>query len=137
MIKTVRQKLKQGKSKYPVFSFKYYDKANKQHSFVHFDKGKQRDKLPAYESLLDKLTQLSSTSMLELSGISKNTAFETLSYNQFNENLKNVFQRCELPPDSKLTVFRFCNQQYRIICSSDDNIFYIIAFDFNYSAYKH
>lgn len=42
--------------------------------------------------------------------------------------------------DSKEAVFRFGNQQYRLICKDDlnhPNLMHIIAFDFDFSAYNH
>ena len=42
--------------------------------------------------------------------------------------------------DSKVVIFQFCNHNYRLICKDDimhPNLMYVIAFDFDYSAYNH
>ena len=131
------KRLKREEEKFPVFIFQYLNQDSKQHSFTFFNKGKTRDVIPVYESLLSKLKHLSSIPILELAEVGKTAAFETLPYSNFNEHLQHLFHASGIPRDAKLTVFRFHNQQFRMICSSNDNVFYIIAFDFNFSAYDH
>ena len=132
-----KKKLKKEQVKYPVFSFQYIDLSSKQFSIEYFQKNKGLPIVSVFGSLFDKLKRISSVPILDLADTGKVAAFETLSYSQFDQKLQNLFRSVQLAPDAKLTVFRFCQQKCRLICSSDDNIFYILAFDFNFSAYDH
>ncbi|MBR1736421.1 MAG: hypothetical protein IJ736_05325 [Firmicutes bacterium] len=61
-----------------------------------------------------------------------------LEYGCFKESFQGILDGIPIiSRDSKLTVYRFGKNNYRIICKHKDNIMYVIRFDFDYSAYDH
>ena len=75
-------------------------------------------------------------SWLELGKESKKTGFETILYSQLNFSPNGL----ELSNDTKLIIFRFNKQNWRLIDYKSSNfksVLHIIGFDFNFTAYKH
>ena len=111
---------------------------NKNYSFKKVDKG---SKVGAYEALLVKLNDLSSINAAEAHERGKIKGMEKIPYVQLSEGMQKICDGTGIvTKDSKVAVFRFCNQQYRMICKDDlihSNLMHIIAFDFDYSAYDH
>jgi hypothetical protein len=120
---------------YPVFSFQHLT-SNKTYSFAYFKNA--ADAKDAAHSLLEKLIELSSSKISELLGMRKARGFETIPQSRFNHKMS--IAETPLPSDAKLYVLRFDNQNFRLICfKAEDisNLFYIMAFDFDYSIYSH
>ena len=128
------------KTNYPLFSFKYMS-SNNNYNFKFFGNKEKSKKLSAYDELMAKLKTISEMSMKDFGILPKATGFELLELSDFNHNVKSILKNTGIvSKDSKLMVSRFCNEKYRMICKQDNkhqNIFYIICFEFDYSAYKH
>lgn len=119
-----------------LFSFKYMS-SNKKRCFKYFEKDVKKSKL-AYESFFQRISELSQLEMKEVINLPKNIGLETIPYKEFKACFSGIDEI--VSNDSKLTVFRFNNNNYRIICKQDinhQNIFYVLGFDFDFSAYKH
>lgn len=121
-----------------LFSFKYLTK-NNNYSFSFFKKDTKRAH-DAYKGLLKKINEISIVNMDALGLLPKEKGFETIPFRQFSNSVQNILSNTGIiTNESKLTIFRFCNS-YRTICKQDSkaqNIFHIIAFDFDFSAYDH
>jgi hypothetical protein len=123
-----------GSSAYLSFSFRYIT-SNKNYSLAGF---KNPESKGIAHSLLVRLSELSSCKMSELLSYGKVSGFETIPHNRFH--CKMSINGMPIPEDIKLYVFRFNNQNSRLICyKSPDaqNLFYIMAFDFEHSIYNH
>ncbi len=122
-----------------LFSFKYLTK-NAKHSFAFFKK-EFRSAHSAYKALFEKLQFSSRMTMAEFSGLSKETGYELLPFEQFPKSMQAVLSNTGIvTKDKKLAVMRFKNEEYRIICQPDvnhDNVWHVIGFDFDMSAYNH
>lgn len=103
--------------------------------------GNQRDKASAYEDLIEKLQDLSSISVTEARDRGKQLGLEKIPYSMFDSSLQQICDGSGIvSKDSKLTIFRFYKNKYRLICKDDinhPNIMHILAFDFDFSAYSH
>ena len=66
---------------------------------------------------------------------------EGIPYANFYQSPQEVLKNSGIVSnDSKLLVFRFHQNKYRLICKSDvedGSILYILCFDFDHSAYHH
>lgn len=85
--------------------------------------------------MIDRLTEISGETWVYWQSLSKNHGIETFSAKQ----LKFSPSRYKFASDEKVIVFRFFNQDFRIIGFKDSRLptYYIIGFDFDYSAYNH
>jgi hypothetical protein len=120
---------------YPIFSFRYLT-SNKNYSLAYFKKDGD-GKGVAY-ALFEKLVESSSHKISELLCWNKERGFETVPHSHFYHRISIAAR--PLPHDTKLYVLRFNNQNSRLVCFKDlefPNLFYIVAFDFNYSLYSH
>lgn len=119
------------------FGFSYMT-GNKHFNFSNVAVG---NKIEAYEKLIEKLSEMSAVNIEEAFARGKNLGAEKIPYNQLSDPFKQVCDTTEIvAKDSKVIVFRFCNNKYRLICKDDlnhSNLLYIIGFDFDYSAYQH
>lgn len=119
------------------FSFEKMS-SNKNYSFNSLAKG---IKETALQDFVDKLKFFSSANFSYFITMSKNKGFESIPYNQLSESVKQICDGTSIiTHDSKLIVFRFGNGKYRAICKNDtihSNLLYIIACDFDFSAYNH
>lgn len=121
--------------KYVTFSFdKMLRKGD--YSFEYFKKNKS-DNLQAYRDLLDKFYELSQFSMLKLMQLDKKQGFELIDICKLKAKLQKHCEAHQITKDSKVAIFRFSSQDYRMICQMDDNVFHVLAFDFDFSAYDH
>lgn len=124
--------------KHITLSFEYSIK-DKKHLIEMKTKAKEKcNKI--IENLFKKLQEISTLTWKELQNRPKETGYETIPISEFKINFENIKQELKLSDDSKIIVFRFNNQQCRILgvrskeCSS---ILYIIGYDWDYSAYNH
>lgn len=121
---------------HPSFSFVYLTK-NKNYNFEFFSKQK-RDRQEAQSKLTERIIQISQEPWDFWYAQSKDVGIETIPFDQINFSPNGL----EMTPDEKVIVFRFASAKCRIIgvkgklCSSCAT-YYVIGFDFNYSAYDH
>ena len=121
-----------------ILSFKYSIR-NKKYTIEHILKQKSNNK-KTIENLFKKLEELSNLSWLELQNRPRENAYEMIPISEFYINLEEIKAKLNLWDDSKIIVFRFDNQNRRLLgirsqeCSS---ILYIIGYDWDYSAYNH
>lgn len=121
--------------KYVTFSFdRMLTKGD--YSFEYFKKD-TRGSSEAYRDLLDKFQKLSEITVLELMGQGKKQGFELLDVCMLADTIQNHCENNQITKDSKVAIFRFSSQKYRMICYMVDNVFHVLAFDFNLSAYNH
>jgi hypothetical protein len=120
---------------YPLFSLRYII-TNKRYNFSHF--GIENERKSAQSALLDRVIEISCFSIAKLITMDKKSGFEFIPYSQFNVDLSVV--NINFSKEEKLTIFRFGSQKYRCACLRDvaiRGVFHIVAFDFDYSLYKH
>ncbi len=119
------------------FSFDYLTD-NKTYCFHYLD---IRNRLSAFEKLLEKLKELSQIDLMTAQERGKISGCEKIKYSDLYEPMQNICKGTGIVTnDSKVTVYRFCNQNYRLICKDDinhSNLQHVIAFDFDFSAYNH
>lgn len=118
---------------YPAFSFRYLT-TNSTFNFDYFGKDKTAADVAAQELAL-RIIEVTENPYTYWSGKSKDIGIETLPFYQ----LKVKPNKLETSSDDKAIVFRFHKQKYRIIGIRLESCptFYVIAFDFNFSAYQH
>lgn len=116
-----------------VFSFEYLTK-NKNYMFAYFA-DRIRDELQVRQSLSELLKALSTKTWVEVAQLDKRAqcGFETLPAIQLRFSPDGY----DFSRDEKVWVFRFGNQQYRLIGIQSDNVLYVLGYDFDYSAYNH
>lgn len=121
-----------------ILSFKYSVK-NKDYTIEKVTKSKDKcNKI--VQKLFKKLEEISKLTWKELQNRPKETGYEMIPISEFKINFENIKNDLKLSDDSKIIVFRFSNQECRLLgvrsqeCSS---ILYIIGYDWNYSAYNH
>ncbi len=118
----------------PVLSFAYLT-TNSKYNFDYFGKDKH-NRITAKAELIDRLIQLTQETWVYWQSLSKfQGGLETLKASDICFSPKDY----EFSEDEKVIVFRFCSGDYRIIGfqNSSSPTYYIIGFDFNYSAYDH
>ena len=118
-------------------SFRYLTDA-KRYSFSYF-KNQWRDELSARQELDKAISALNANNWLQLGKLNKLQlgGFERLPYGAIE---KSVFKRAEeVTPDLDIYSFRFSSGKYRLlgVTLSNSSVFYILGFDFDYSAYNH
>ena len=120
------------------FSFAHFT-SNKGYSMRFFKGG--TEKANAFDALFDRLTELSQVSVKSIQGYPKESGFEKIPWNQLNTSVQQICDNVDVVSrDSKLTVFRFGSQKYRLLCKDDvihSNLMYVIALDLDFSAYNH
>lgn len=121
-----------------LLSFKYSIK-NKNYTIKKVVEA--RDKCnKIMKNLFQKYEEISNLTWKELQNRPKETGYEMIPISRFYIKLDNIKDDLNLSEDSKIIVFRFHNQDYRLLgvrsqeCSS---ILYIIGYDWDYSAYDH
>lgn len=121
------------------FNFMYLTN-KKDFNFDYFAKDKS-NKLIAYSTLHDRMQELSNITMQECKARYKTQGAEAIGYKSFNKGFQSILDNVEIvSKDSSLSVIRFNQNNYRMICKTgimDNNVLYVIGFDFNYSAYDH
>lgn len=112
--------------------------SNKNFSFKQLD---TREKAVAYDELFTRLNELSKINVTQAHNMGKISGMEKLPYSQLEQNMQQICDGTGIvTKDSKVVVFRFHNQKYRMICKDDimhPNLMHVIAFDFGFSAYNH
>lgn len=122
-----------------AFSFKHLTN-NKQHCFSYF-RNEMRNSHAAYEALVKRMQELCNIDMNGAKQMGKISGCEPMPYKELSETIQKI---CDgtgiISKDSSLSVFRFNQNNYRMLCKTDinhSNLLYIIAFDFDFSAYDH
>ncbi len=121
-----------------ILSFKYSIK-DKKHSIEHIFKTKDNNK-KIIKNLFEKFEELSNLTWKELQNRPKQSGYETIPISEFRINLDNIKKDLELADDSKIIVFRFNNQNSRLLgvkSSQCKSVLYIIGYDWDFSAYRH
>jgi hypothetical protein len=120
------------------FCFQYQTK-NKSYCFKYFNKAS--DSYKAYSYFFEKLCELSTIDMNEAKTRGKISGCEPIPYKNFSKSFKKILAGTQvISKDSVLSVFRFCQNDYRLICKTDinhSNLLHVIGFDFDFSAYSH
>jgi len=125
-------------SQYVSFSFRYLT-TNNDHNFKGIKDKNKKNKM--YEDLNERLQEISSDTYKYWTSQDKRRGMTTIPYSKlkFSWQGNPKFRDKLLTKDQPVYKFRFGNQDYRLLgikigsCST----FYIIGFDFNFSAYDH
>lgn len=121
------------------FSFKYLT-SNKNYNFSYF-KQDVRKRHDAYEMLFQRMKDLCRQDMISAKNNGKITGCEPIPCKQLSTALQTICKTIDIiSNESFVSVFRFGQNNYRMLCKTDlnlPNLLHIIAFDFNYSAYDH
>lgn len=121
----------------PSFSFVYLTK-NKKYNFDYFTDKMKVELKEKQADLTKRLIEISQQTWQYWYNQSKFNGIETLDFTAIRFTPNNL----ELSPDEKIIVFRFSSGNCRMLgvknqdCSSCAT-YYIIGFDFDYSAYNH
>lgn len=123
---------------YPCVSFRYLT-SNSRHSLDFIRKQNLSDRDKTLSGLLEKIRSITQTTWEKLGSLPKDgDGYETLSTKDLTFRGVNDYQE-----DQKVCVFRFDTWQGhnkgRIIGlkESPNSTFFIIGFDFDFTAYKH
>ncbi|MCL2814610.1 MAG: hypothetical protein FWD23_08425 [Oscillospiraceae bacterium] len=124
----------------PKIALRYNYLTTNKHYNMHYFNNKSM-KLNAHDELMAKLIEITGSTISHISSIGKEKGAEPIPYSSLKENLQDSLKNIEIvSKGATFTVFRFCQQNYRLICLKDainKNILHIIGFDFDYSAYAH
>lgn len=94
-------------------------------------------RLNFYEEFRNKLKNITGKTWKELGKENKKTGYESIPYKQFEKNIQASFKNINIiSPDSKLDIIRVAND-YRVIGKYLNGVYYIIAYDIDFSAYGH
>lgn len=122
-----------------VFSLKYLT-SNGTHSLAYFGKDFRKSQ-DAHAALIERMQELCQLTISEARARGKISGSEHIPYKQLRKSMQGICDTVEIiSKDSDLTVFRFRQNDYRILCKADlnhANLMHIIAFDFDFSAYDH
>jgi len=121
-----------------ILSFKYSIK-DKKHTinYILTQKGNNKKTI---ENLFNKFYELSNLTWKDFINKPRETGYEMIPISNFNINLDNIKKELNLSDDSKIMIFRFDNQNKRLLgirSKECNSILYIIGYDWNYSAYNH
>lgn len=115
-------------TEYVTFSFSKIVR-NKEHNFEYFKKN-NKEKHECYIRLIEKIIEIEKVPWVEFINRAKDIGMETM-------DVKNINIDLDMTDDNKVIIIRFNKQKYRIIGYKEEKVFRILAFDFNYKAYKH
>lgn len=115
-------------TEYVTFSFSKIVR-NKEHNFEYFKKN-NKEKHECYIKLIEKIIEIENVPWVEFINRAKDIGMETM-------DVKNINIDLDMTDDNKVIIIRFNKQRYRIIGYKEEKVFRILAFDFNYKAYKH
>lgn len=115
-------------TEYVTFSFSKIVR-NKEHNFEYFKKN-NKEKHECYIKLIEKIIEIEKVPWVEFINRAKDIGMETM-------DVKNINIDLDMTDDNKVIIIRFNKQRYRIIGYKEEKVFRILAFDFNYKAYKH
>ena len=89
------------------------------------------------KDLFKKFQDISNSTWQELQNKPKKSGYETIPISNFKISLDIIKESLNLSDDSKIIVFRFHRQDYRILGVQKNNILYIIGYDWDFSSYNH
>ena len=117
---------------YPSFSMRYMTR-DERYRMERFER-QTKDRLLALDGLYELMVNVTAISWAEwFLRAKKQSGLETLSSDQIRDSLK--FQA---PKQTSYLSARFGNgDKYRLIGFKQGEIFYILGFDLNFSAYDH
>lgn len=125
------------------FSFAYLSE-DSQYGTNYFGNKNTRDGFVMYQELMARLRVLSSIPITNILDMNKIQGLEYMPIKYFCHSIQNTCRQLQNNQDAcdtqKLIIFRFGKQKYRMICVKAKEIsglLYVIAFDFDYSAYNH
>ena len=99
-----------------------------------------RDKnlrLKFYEEFKNKLKNITGKTWKDFGKENKKIGYESIPYKQFVKNIQASFKNINIiSPDSKLDIIRVADD-YRVIGKYLNGVYYIIAYDIDFSAYGH
>ncbi len=96
-----------------------------------------RRRLEFYEEFRSKLKNITGKTWKDFGQESKKTGYESIPYKNFVKNIQSSFKNINIiSPDSKLDIIRVGND-YRVIGKYLKGVYYIIAYDVDFSAYDH
>ena len=97
----------------------------------------KNDRLNFYVEFKKKLKKVCCKTWRDFGREPKTTGFETIPFKQFSKNMQASLKGTNIvSPDSKLDVIRV-TAQYRVIGKYLAGVFYILAYDIDFSAYRH
>ncbi len=121
-----------------ILSFKY-SISNKDYTIEKVVKAKEKcNKI--IDKLFKKLEEISKLTWEELQNRPHETGYEMIPISEFKISLESIKRELQLSDDSKIIVFRFNNQNNRLLgvrSKECNSILYIIGYDWDYSAYDH
>lgn len=117
------------KKEYVSFSFSSLCE-NKKYNFDYLDKSKDvRKGFEIYKNLMNRIIEIENTAWVEFIQKHKDVGIETLK----KKNLKIDLDI----KDEKVIVIRFNDKKCRIVGVKEEKVFKILAFDFDFTLYKH
>lgn len=121
-----------------VLSFKY-SVNNKNYTIEKITGAKEKcNKI--IKKLMERFEEISELNWKELQNKPRETGYEMIPFSDFKLNLDSIKRNLKLSSDSKMIVFRFNNQNARILgvrSQECNSILYIVGYDWDYSAYDH
>ena len=121
------------------FSFEY--SVNKKYSIEYITKKKKEKCNDIIFDLFKKLEELSKMKFVDFQNRPKNSGYEMIPISELNFKInENCMKSLCLSEDSKIIVFRFHNQNCRLLLAQSrkcSSLFYVIGYDWDFSAYDH
>lgn len=97
----------------------------------------KNDRLRFYEQFRIKMKNITGKTWRDFGKENKRMGYETLPFKQFTKSMQASLRHTNIvSPDSKLDVIRVAND-YRVIGKYLAGVYYVIAYDISFSAYKH
>lgn len=129
------------KNDFVVFSFKFLTN-NPRYNLEKFNRSQNaRQDLNTVSAICNKIIEMSRLGWQQMSSLRKEQGGkELLSYCQLSFKAYDSNYELNLTGDTKVHVYRFGSGHYRMIGYRGDkctSVFYVLGFDFDYSAYDH
>lgn len=123
-----------------IISFKY-SVSTKHYTIEQITKKTKEKCNNKIQCLFEKFEELSNTKLIDFQNKPKTVGYEMLPLNQFNLNIDSkTMNELKLTNDSKIIVFRFGKQKYRLFMVQSrmcPSLLYVIGYDWDFSAYNH
>lgn len=133
--KQIEERLKETLSEKKISVSFEYELSNTNYS-VDGIKDKN-SRLGFYGEFRKKLKFITSKTWRELGKENKYTGYESIPYKQFTKGMQTSLKNVGvISPDSKLDIIRITNS-YRLIGKYLKGVYYVIAYDIDFSAYGH
>ena len=131
---------KQGRicAQFPTFSFRYIT-TNNHYNLDFFNDSDRRKKEETIHKLYERIEEISKQDWIYWGSLNKKSGYETIPYS----SIKFKKQGPVLTGDENIYVFRVksgrISDEARILGYKEDGcpIYYIIGYDYDYSAYEH